>query len=203
MYSKSATANGTCDPVIDWIKTGLWSLCHLNLLNYIIGRRLWISYTQEPWFVSAVSIFFFFILLLPKGKNIQTSQRTSHHDEWKNTGRGEDDSEEQRDGEQRNGATDEEGQRERGDPQEMRGEDWPIPPRSFCLLSDKLSRYLLFIWEFRLGITERETHLPYWSLITIWFLSLVLSKAEFKQIYLTLKLEVNVVTISALKLQSR
>lgn len=113
MYSKSATANGTCDPVIDWIKTGLWSLCHLNLLNYIIGRRLWISYTQEPWFVSAVSIFFFFILLLPKGKNIQTSQRTSHHDEWKNTGRGEDDSEEQRDGEQRNGATDEEGQRER------------------------------------------------------------------------------------------
>lgn len=59
MYSKSATANGTCDPVIDWIKTGLWSLCHLNLLNYIIARRLWISYTQEPWFVSAVSIFFF------------------------------------------------------------------------------------------------------------------------------------------------
>lgn len=59
MHSKSATANGTSDLVIDWIKTGLWRLCHLNLLNYIIGRRLWISYTQEPWFVSAVSIFFF------------------------------------------------------------------------------------------------------------------------------------------------
>lgn len=59
MYSKSATANGTSDLVIDWIKTGLWRLCHLNLLNYIIGRRLWISYTQEPRFVSAVSTLFF------------------------------------------------------------------------------------------------------------------------------------------------
>lgn len=68
MYSKSATANGTCDPVIDWIKTGLWRLCHLNLLNYIIGRRLWISYTQEPWFVSAVSIFFFFHFSATEGQ---------------------------------------------------------------------------------------------------------------------------------------